>query len=226
MPLTTTVGWTVTHLLKDGRPLNLEARAQIGRKEAAAPRASLPSGPILTAGLAAGSALLALGLWGLLSSSAHPGHGRPLRTLLGFLAAAATVGLLYLLSRQIRPEGLAAVELALLANASTNQLPGDKDSGDEEMAGQALELLDIDAHGFDETDRRLLRAIIEKFDGGPVGVNTLAAVLSEEVDAIEDIYEPYLLQIGFLQRTPRGRMATRLAYEHLGLKPSGPGGLF
>jgi DsbC/DsbD-like thiol-disulfide interchange protein len=110
VPFTTTVGWTVTHLLKDGRPLNLEARQQIGRKEMEA-RSPLRS-PIATAGLAAASALLALGLWGLLSPADQHGH---IRMLLGFLAAAATVGLLYLLSRQIRPEGLAAVELALLA---------------------------------------------------------------------------------------------------------------
>ena len=98
----------------------------------------------------------------------------------------------------------------------------------DEIARDALRLLDVDEHGFDETDRRLLRAIIEKFDGGPVGVNTIAAVLSEEVDAIEDIYEPFLLQIGFLQRTPRGRIATKLAYEHLGLdfRPSDQSGLF
>jgi len=94
-----------------------------------------------------------------------------------------------------------------------------------EMARNALKLLDIDEQGFDDIDRKLLRAIIERFDGGPVGVNTIAAVLSEEVDAIEDIYEPYLLQIGFLQRTPRGRVVTRLAYEHLGVpfRPTTPG---
>jgi Holliday junction DNA helicase RuvB len=94
-----------------------------------------------------------------------------------------------------------------------------------DMARSALKLMDIDEQGFDEVDRKLLRAIIERFDGGPVGVNTIAAVLSEEVDAIEDIYEPYLLQIGFLQRTPRGRVVTRLAYEHLGIpfKPTTPG---
>ena len=98
----------------------------------------------------------------------------------------------------------------------------------DEIARGALRLLNVDEHGFDETDRRLLRAIIEKFDGGPVGVNTIAAVLSEEVDAIEDIYEPFLLQIGFLQRTPRGRVATKLAYDHLGLEyPKSPqSGLF
>lgn len=94
-----------------------------------------------------------------------------------------------------------------------------------EMTRSALKLLDIDEQGFDEIDRKLLRAIIERFDGGPVGVNTIAAVLSEEVDAIEDIYEPYLLQIGFLQRTPRGRVVTRLGYEHLGIpfRPTTPG---
>jgi holliday junction DNA helicase RuvB len=86
-----------------------------------------------------------------------------------------------------------------------------------EMARSALKLMDIDEQGFDDIDRKLLRAIIERFDGGPVGVNTIAAVLSEEVDAIEDMYEPYLLQIGFLQRTPRGRVVTRAAYEHLGI---------
>ena len=85
------------------------------------------------------------------------------------------------------------------------------------IALDALGMLDIDANGFDEIDRKLLRAIIERFDGGPVGVNTIAAVLSEEVDAIEDIYEPYLLQIGFLQRTARGRIASKLAYDHLGI---------
>jgi Holliday junction DNA helicase RuvB len=94
-----------------------------------------------------------------------------------------------------------------------------------DMARSALKLMDIDEQGFDDIDRKLLRAIIERFDGGPVGVNTIAAVLSEEVDAIEDMYEPYLLQIGFLQRTPRGRVVTRLGYEHLGIpfKPTTPG---
>ena len=88
--------------------------------------------------------------------------------------------------------------------------------------------MDVDEHGFDETDRRLLRVVIEKFNGGPVGVNTIAAILSEEVDAIEDIYEPFLMQIGFLQRTPRGRVATKLAYDHLGIefKQSQQSGLF
>src|SRR5579884_2754536 len=85
------------------------------------------------------------------------------------------------------------------------------------VAKEALAMLDIDEHGFDEIDRKLLLTIIERFSGGPVGVGTIAAVLSDEVDAIEDIYEPYLLQIGFLQRTPRGRIASKAAYDHLGI---------
>ena len=82
------------------------------------------------------------------------------------------------------------------------------------VAHDALALLEVDAHGFDEVDRKLLLTIIDKFGGGPVGVGALAAAISEEADAIEDIYEPYLLQIGFIDRTPRGRVATRRAYEH------------
>jgi Holliday junction DNA helicase RuvB len=90
-----------------------------------------------------------------------------------------------------------------------------------EVAHAALQLLEVDEHGFDEIDRKLLRTIIDKFGGGPVGVNTIAAAISEEKDAIEDIYEPYLIQIGFLDRTPRGRVATRLAYEYFGLTAPG-----
>ena len=82
---------------------------------------------------------------------------------------------------------------------------------------RALALLEVDEHGFDEVDRRLLRTIIDKFSGGPVGVASLAAALSEERDALEDIYEPFLIQIGFLDRTPRGRVATARAYEYFGL---------
>jgi Holliday junction DNA helicase RuvB len=85
----------------------------------------------------------------------------------------------------------------------------------------ALELMDVDAHGFDESDRRLLRTIIDKFSGGPVGLNTIAAAIGEEKDAIEDLYEPYLIQIGFLDRTPRGRVATPRAYEYFGLHAPG-----
>src|SRR5262245_12869856 len=85
----------------------------------------------------------------------------------------------------------------------------------------ALRLLEVDANGFDESDRRLLRTIIDKFSGGPVGLNSLAAAIGEEKDAIEDIYEPYLIQIGFLDRTPRGRVATAKAYEYFGLMAPG-----
>jgi holliday junction DNA helicase RuvB len=86
-----------------------------------------------------------------------------------------------------------------------------------EVTIRALQMLEVDAHGFDEIDRRLLLTIIEKFGGGPVGVGSLAAALSEERDAIEDIYEPFLIQAGFLERTPRGRIATPRAYDFFGL---------
>jgi len=87
------------------------------------------------------------------------------------------------------------------------------------VADQALALLKVDACGFDYLDRRLLLTILEKFDGGPVGVDNLAAAIGEERDTIEDVLEPYLIQQGYLMRTPRGRMATRLAYQHFGLPP-------
>ncbi len=90
----------------------------------------------------------------------------------------------------------------------------------DKVAADALEQLEIDHIGLDGVDYRVLRTIIEKFDGGPVGLETIAASISEEADTIMDVYEPYLMQLGFLQRTPRGRQATRLAYEHLGLEPS------
>jgi holliday junction DNA helicase RuvB len=90
-----------------------------------------------------------------------------------------------------------------------------------DVTHRALQLLDVDQHGFDDVDRRLLRTIIEKFGGGPVGVGSLAAAMSEERDAIEDIYEPFLIQIGFLDRTPRGRVATARAYEYFGLAAPG-----
>jgi Holliday junction DNA helicase RuvB len=86
-----------------------------------------------------------------------------------------------------------------------------------EVAREALTRLEIDGLGLDDTDRRILHSIIEKFDGGPVGLDTIAAATSEERDAIMDVYEPYLLKLGFLARTPRGRIATRKAYEHLGI---------
>ncbi|MBI4265460.1 MAG: Holliday junction branch migration DNA helicase RuvB [Acidobacteria bacterium] len=90
-----------------------------------------------------------------------------------------------------------------------------------EVAHAAMALLEVDAHGFDEVDRKLLRTIIDKFSGGPVGVNSLAAAINEERDAIEDIYEPFLIQAGFLDRTPRGRVATPRAYEYFGLAAPG-----
>jgi len=92
-----------------------------------------------------------------------------------------------------------------------------------EVALAALKLLDVDAEGLDEMDKRLVRTVIEQFGGGPVGVNTLAVAIGEEADTIEEVYEPYLIQAGFLKRTPRGRVATRNAYEHFGISaPRGP----
>jgi len=86
-----------------------------------------------------------------------------------------------------------------------------------EVAVEALAKLEVDEIGLDEIDHKLLRTITEKFNGGPVGLDTIAAAISEEADTIMDVYEPYLLQLGFLERTPRGRLATELAYKHLGL---------
>ena len=90
---------------------------------------------------------------------------------------------------------------------------------DADVAERALAMLKVDEHGFDAMDRRLLLTLIEKFDGGPVGVESLAAALSEERDTIEDVLEPYLIQQGFLMRTPRGRVATATSYRHFGLTP-------
>lgn len=91
------------------------------------------------------------------------------------------------------------------------------------VAGEALELLEIDYLGLDNVDRRILLTIIEKYNGGPVGLPTIAASISEDSATIEDVYEPYLIQLGFLKRTPRGREATSLAYEHMGLIDPRPG---
>ncbi len=88
----------------------------------------------------------------------------------------------------------------------------------EHVACDALDRMEVDSYGLDDMDAKMLRTIIEKFDGGPVGLGTISAAIHEEKDSIEEIIEPYLLQIGFLNRTPRGRMATRLAYEHFGLE--------
>ncbi len=89
---------------------------------------------------------------------------------------------------------------------------------DQATACKALDMMKVDCLGFDETDRKLLLTIIDKFDGGPVGIKTISAAVGEERDALEDIYEPYLIQLGFLDRTPRGRVATRRAYEHLQIR--------
>ena len=86
-----------------------------------------------------------------------------------------------------------------------------------EVANEALELLEVDGCGLERTDRSLLRAIVERFDGGPVGLSTLAVALGEEPDTVEDVYEPYLLQLGFIQRTPRGRIVTKSGQKHLGV---------
>ncbi len=87
----------------------------------------------------------------------------------------------------------------------------------DKISRLALDMLEIDKLGLDNTDRGMLKAIIKFYDGGPVGLDTLAATVGEEAITLEDVYEPYLMQIGYLSRTPRGRCATRLAYEHLGL---------
>jgi Holliday junction DNA helicase RuvB len=92
------------------------------------------------------------------------------------------------------------------------------------VADAALSMLDVDASGLDVMDRKLLQAVLTKFDGGPVGLDNLAAAIGEERDTIEDVLEPYLIQQGYLQRTPRGRVATAAAYRHFGLaNPQGSG---
>ena len=93
-----------------------------------------------------------------------------------------------------------------------------------EVANQALALLDVDMFGLDDMDARILRTIIEKFDGGPVGVNTIAAAIAEDPITIEEVYEPFLVQNGFLQRSPRGRVATPQAYRHFGYTPPSQSG--
>jgi Holliday junction DNA helicase RuvB len=92
----------------------------------------------------------------------------------------------------------------------------------KDVAADALNRMEVDTYGLDEMDRKLLLTIIEKFNGGPVGVGTISASINEEKDSIEEIIEPYLIQIGFLDRTPRGRLATPLAYQHFDIKPLGP----
>ena len=93
---------------------------------------------------------------------------------------------------------------------------------DRQVARQALDMLEVDRLGLDRTDRTMLRTMVEKFGGGPVGLDTLAACTGEDAATIEDVYEPYLLQLGFLMRTPRGRVCTPAAYAHLGLSAPRP----
>jgi Holliday junction DNA helicase RuvB len=105
------------------------------------------------------------------------------------------------------------------------QVRGDGRIG-RETAGAALALFEVDERGLDKLDIAILSTLVRKFQGGPVGLSTLAAAVGEETDTVEDVYEPFLMQLGFLKRTPRGRMATEAAYAHLGLKPDGAPGLF
>jgi Holliday junction DNA helicase RuvB len=117
----------------------------------------------------------------------------------------------------LRARGTPRVALRLLRRVRDfAQVRGDGNVT-REIASNALDLLQVDALGLDDLDRRVLRAIIEKYSGGPVGLNTIGASISEEPDTIMDVVEPYLLQLGFLDRTPQGRVATKSAYEHLGL---------
>ena len=116
-----------------------------------------------------------------------------------------------------RARGTPRVANRLLKRVRDFALVDDKMVITREVADRALGMLEVDACGLDRTDRRILSTIIEKFNGGPVGVDTIAAAVSEETETIEDVYEPFLLQMGFLNRTPRGRSVTSAAYRHLGL---------
>jgi Holliday junction DNA helicase RuvB len=116
-----------------------------------------------------------------------------------------------------RARGTPRIALRLLRRVRDYAQVRAEGSIDLEVAQQALLLLDVDDLGLDDLDRRVLDSIINKFGGGPVGLDTLAASISEEGDTIMDVVEPYLLQLGFLDRTPRGRMATRAAYAHMGM---------
>lgn len=118
-----------------------------------------------------------------------------------------------------RSRGTPRIANRLLKRVRDFAMVQGKDEIDKEVAGFALTRLEIDHLGLDNTDRRMMEAIINFYGGGPVGLDTLAATIGEEAITIEDVYEPYLMQLGFIQRTPRGRCVTKLAYEHLGLKP-------
>lgn len=131
----------------------------------------------------------------------------------------------------IKLEGAAATEIASRARATpriaNRLLKRVRDYAEVKGSGaitleasrKALTLLDIDPLGLDKTDRRILQTIVEKFSGGPVGLNTLSAAIGEEMDTLEDVYEPFLMQLGFLNRTPKGRVVTELGYKHVGFKP-------
>ena len=116
-----------------------------------------------------------------------------------------------------RSRGTPRVANRLLRRVRDFAMVKQRDDIDDAMVNFSLDLLRVDSAGLDEVDHKILRTMIEYYQGGPVGVNTIAANIGEEVDTIESMYEPYLLQIGFLQRTPRGRVVTQAAYEHLGL---------
>ena len=116
-----------------------------------------------------------------------------------------------------RSRGTPRVANRLLRRVRDFAMVKQRDDIDDAMVNFSLDLLKVDSAGLDEVDHKILRTMIEDYQGGPVGVNTIAANIGEEVDTIESMYEPYLLQIGFLQRTPRGRVVTQAAYEHLGL---------
>ena len=118
-----------------------------------------------------------------------------------------------------RSRGTPRIANRLLKRVRDFAMVQGKSEIDETVAMFALDRLEIDELGLDNTDRRMMEAIIQFYGGGPVGLDTLAATIGEEAITIEDVYEPYLMQLGFIQRTPRGRCVTRLAYEHLGLKP-------
>ena len=168
---------------------------------------------------------------GLLSQPLHARFGIPLR--LDFYDVAALTRIVErsagILAISIEPE--AAKEIAgrsrgtpRIANRLLRRLRdfadvAGKDSIDLATARAALARLEVDEHGFDELDRRILATIIEKFGGGPVGIGSIAASIGEDRGTLEDLYEPYLIQAGFLQRTPRGRIASALAYRHLGIVP-------
>ena len=118
-----------------------------------------------------------------------------------------------------RSRGTPRIANRLLRRVRDYMTVAGKDTVDRELAEMALERLDVDPHGLDQMDRKILDVVVNHFGGGPVGVKTLAVACSEEVRTIEDIYEPYLIQCGFLKRTPRGRVATAKAYRHLKADP-------